>query len=247
MQITKTTFTVSKIYNNKFIFCALCSEALQLWNKKPGDKNNCQRRLSTRKSCAKSTYISLFLFILATKPHTRARWRNFLSLGAHFFHNWIKPAKDNNFFISASRRLMRRPECSLLHNAEKYTRRCVCMEKNPHEIYLWNIALKFRPVLWGDLWARKAVRSAAGGVRERVGQKGRNIYVRRPALSTGGNALPMIYLTITHRKLTFQFAATCAVALFHYLAVSTSDGPMILVSHFYLMISSTWNCKNLFF
>jgi hypothetical protein len=39
--------------------------------------------LPTRKACAKkSTYISLFLFIFATKPHahTHTRWRNFLSL-----------------------------------------------------------------------------------------------------------------------------------------------------------------------
>lgn len=53
--------------------------------------------------------------------------------------------------------------------------------------------------------------SLGSGRSERASwAKRKNIYVRRPALSTGGNALPMIYLTITHRKLTFQFAATCA-------------------------------------
>lgn len=129
-----------------------------------------------QRSSKKSTYISLFIF--ATKPHAHTLAQLSLCLGAHFFHNWIKPAKDNNFFISASRRLMRRPECSLHCNAEKYTRRCVvCVwKKNPHERYIYEISRWNSALYFGAIYGRGKLFARQRAEWERVGQKARNIY-----------------------------------------------------------------------
>jgi hypothetical protein len=120
-----------------------------------------------------------------THTHTHTLAQLSLSLGAHFFHNWIKPAKDNNFFISASRRLMRRPECSLLRNAEKYTRRrrCVvymCMKKKSARDIFMKYRAEIPPCTLGRFMGAESCSLGSGRTeKERVGQKARNIYGAR--------------------------------------------------------------------